>query len=211
MLDVFCSGHGGPTIVSSRSVIGVDQHDGIITLHLRCWCGHLIVHRTGRNASVAEADAPASVSMVSAVPPARPSRAATHFALRLAYETDPADVWTDMQQGTARFVLVDARSRHAYEQAHIPGAMSIPHAELEAESARELLAERGADLFVTYCWRASCNAATKAAAKMAAFGLPVKEMLGGIDGWRAERLPVVTGPEEGSVPSGDLASCTLAS
>lgn len=191
MFDVMCEGHGGPTIISSRSVVSVAQRDGVIVLHLRCWCGHLITHVTGRGHVDTGAAAPRPVSLVSAVPPARAARAERHFAGRLALETDPSDVWNDLQRGAARFVLLDARSRDAFDDAHLPGAVSIPHAELEATSARALLAEHGAELFVTYCWRSSCNAATKAAARLASFGLPVKEMLGGIEGWRAEGLPVV--------------------
>jgi rhodanese-related sulfurtransferase len=190
MFDVYCDGHGGPTMVSTRSVISLDQRDGVITLHLRCWCGHLIEHRTGRGATDAAAH---PISVVSAAPPARPARAEAYFAGRLSLETDPSDVWNDLERGAGRFVLVDARSREAYAEAHLPGAVSAPHAELTAEWARATLDEHDADLFVTYCWRASCNAATKAAARLASFGLPVKEMIGGIDGWRAEGLPVETG------------------
>ena len=192
MFDVYCNGHDGPTMISTRSIISVDQRDGVITLHLRCWCGHLIEHRTGRGADAAAAGS-APLSLVSAAPPARPARAEAHFGGRLSLETDPSDVWNDLVRGAGRFVLLDARSREAYTEAHLPGAVSAPHAELTAEWARALLREHDADLFVTYCWRMSCNAATKAAARLASFGLPVKEMIGGIDGWRAEGLPVETG------------------
>lgn len=193
MFEVMCEGHGGRTIVSSRSVVSVDHHDDVITLHLRCWCGHLITHETGRGspAHPSAPDVPKPVSVVAAVPPARSNRAAAHFSGRLGFETDPSDVWSDIRSGAARFVLVDARSREAYDDAHLPGAVSIPHAELEARAAGALLAEHDADLFVTYCWRMSCNAATKGAARLASFGLPVKEMIGGIEGWRAEGLPIV--------------------
>jgi rhodanese-related sulfurtransferase len=206
MFDVMCAGHGGPTIISSRSVVSVAQRDGVIVLHLRCWCGHLISHVTGRRHADEGVPAARPVSLVGSVPPARPARAERHFAGRLAVETDPSDVWNDLQRGAARFVLVDARSRQAFEQAHLPGAVSIPHAELDAASARAVLAEHGADLFVTYCWRTSCNAATKAAARLASFGLPVKEMIGGIEGWRAEGLPVVE--ETSSATSEEASSAT---
>jgi rhodanese-related sulfurtransferase len=195
MFDVHCDGHGGPTMVSTRSIISLDQHDGVITLHLRCWCGHLIEHRTGNGADLPGADPAEPVSLVSVAPPARPARAVAHFAGRLAVETDPSDVWNDLIRGVGRFVLVDARSREAHAEAHLPGAVSAPHAELTAEWARAVLREHDAELFVTYCWRTSCNAATKAAARLASFGLPVKEMIGGIEGWRAEGLPVETGSD----------------
>jgi len=48
MFVVDCPGHGSRTILSVSSVTGVDQRDGAIDVHLRCWCGHPVVHRTGR-------------------------------------------------------------------------------------------------------------------------------------------------------------------
>jgi rhodanese-related sulfurtransferase len=198
MFDVHCDGHGGPTLVSTRSIVSLDQRDGLITLHLRCWCGHLIEHRTGKAASgPAGNDVTTPISVVSAAPPARPARAEAHFGGRLAFETDPSDVWGDLTRGASRFVLLDARSREAYLDAHLPGAVSGPHAELTPEWARSVLEEHDAELFVAYCWRTSCNGATKAAARLASFGLPVKEMIGGIEGWRAEGLPTVSGIEPG--------------
>jgi rhodanese-related sulfurtransferase len=43
---------------------------------------------------------------------------------------------------------------------------------------------------VTYCWGPGCNAATKGAARLAALGFRVKEMIGGIEYWRREGHPV---------------------
>jgi hypothetical protein len=48
MFVVDCPGHGTRTILSTASVTAVDQRDGVIDVHLRCWCGHALVHRTGR-------------------------------------------------------------------------------------------------------------------------------------------------------------------
>jgi rhodanese-related sulfurtransferase len=190
MFDVYCDGHGSKTILSTRSIVGIDQRDGVITLHLRCWCGQRISHATGRNHTTEPSLPERSISLVDTVASADVGEAARHFGGRLAVETDPSDVWSDLQSGSARFVLLDARSREAFDEAHLPGAVSAPHAELTAEWARDLMVERDAELLVTYCWRTSCNAATKAAARLAAFGLPVKEMIGGIEGWQAEGLPV---------------------
>jgi rhodanese-related sulfurtransferase len=192
MFDVHCDGHGSTTLLSTRSIVGLEQRDGVITLRLRCWCGHVIEHLTGRAAAP---DEPRSI--VTAVPPARPRVAEAHFSARLAYETDPTDVWHDLTAGTARFVLLDARSREAFEEAHLPGAVSGPYRELTESWARKVLADHDADLFVAYCWGPACNAATKAGARLAAFGVPVKEMIGGIEGWRNEGFPVETGPDHG--------------
>jgi 3-mercaptopyruvate sulfurtransferase SseA len=48
---------------------------------------------------------------------------------------------------------------------------------------------------VVYCWSATCNAATKAAGRLSALGIQVKEMIGGLDAWIREGYPV-----EGDLP-----------
>ncbi|MFP4513613.1 MAG: hypothetical protein ACLFRV_11765 [Acidimicrobiales bacterium] len=50
MFDVHCDGHGDRTLLSTRAIEEVHQHRGRIELVLRCWCGHLLRHVTGRNA-----------------------------------------------------------------------------------------------------------------------------------------------------------------
>ena len=96
-------------------------------------------------------------------------------------------------------VLVDARSRDAYAAGHVPGARSLPHADITPASVEALLAiepstERpGAGLlFVTYCWGPHCNGATRAARALAGLGYPVKEMIGGVAGWRVEGYRLAT-------------------
>jgi hypothetical protein len=84
MFDVFCDGHGSKTILSTRSIVGVDQHDGVITLHLRCWCGQRISHVTGRNHTSELSIAERSISLVDTVAPAGVGEAARHFGGRLA-------------------------------------------------------------------------------------------------------------------------------
>lgn len=124
---------------------------------------------------------------VTAVPAAAPADAAAHFRGRLAYETDPADVADQMAADPASIVLVDTRSSEAYADAHLPGAVSLPHATIDTDALAGLPAEA---LLVTYCWSISCNAGTKGAARIAALGRPVKEMIGGIAAWQAEGYPV---------------------
>ena len=120
---------------------------------------------------------------VLAVPAAAPRSAQTYFAAKLACETDPADVWADLEAGTPGFVLVDTRSADAYAQGHVPGALSLPHAEIDEHSITVLPAGTVA---ITYCWGPGCNAGTKGAAKLAALGVPVKEMIGGFEYWQRE-------------------------
>jgi rhodanese-related sulfurtransferase len=121
-------------------------------------------------------------------PAADPNLAALHFADRLAYEADCSDLGADIAAGLGGFVIVDCRSRQLYDEGHVPGAISLPHRRITAESVAELLPP---DLLViTYCNGPHCNASTRGAHRLALLGREVKEMPGGMDGWVRERLPV---------------------
>jgi rhodanese-related sulfurtransferase len=113
--------------------------------------------------------------------------AVTFFAARLAFQTDVADVHAAFATGDPGFVLVDSRSAAAWAQGRIPGAVHLPTAEIP-ERATTLLAP-GA-LVVTYCWGPGCNGATRAALALARLGYSVREMLGGLEYWTREGLPV---------------------
>ena len=120
-----------------------------------------------------------SVTEVAAAPP---EDAREHFRRKLAFETDPADVEADLRKGGGRFVLVDTRARSAFEEEHIPGAISLPVRSMRA--AAEHLDK--SMVYVTYCWGPGCNGSTKGAERLAALGLRVKEMIGGIEYWKRE-------------------------
>lgn len=114
-------------------------------------------------------------SSVTAVPAASPADAAAHFAARLALETDAADVAAALESGEPDFVLVDVRSRAAFAAGHLPRAISLPYAEIDADTAAAL----PDGLVVVYCWGPGCNAAQHGALRLARHGRAVKEMLGG--------------------------------
>jgi rhodanese-related sulfurtransferase len=99
------------------------------------------------------------------------------FETKLQFETDPADVWAALHDGTAAFTLVDARSRPSYDRAHLPGAVSVHDPLPEGP-------------LVAYCWSPGCNGATKAAARLHGEGREVREMIGGFEYWVREGLPV---------------------
>lgn len=124
-------------------------------------------------------------------PAAPPSDGATHFAARLAYESDCSDVAADIASGASGFVVIDCRSKALYEAGHVPGAVHLPHRRIKAEALAALPADA---LLVTYCNGPHCNASTRGALRIAALGRRVKEMPGGWDGWLREGLPVETGP-----------------
>jgi rhodanese-related sulfurtransferase len=116
-----------------------------------------------------------------------PADAATHFARRLAAETDVSDVHAALEGGTPGFVLLDSRSAEAWAQGHVPGAVHLPGREIGTRAATEL--DRSVPV-VTYCWGPGCNGATRAALALALLGYRVREMLGGFEYWAREGLPV---------------------
>ncbi|MFJ5256672.1 rhodanese-like domain-containing protein [Pseudomonas sp. NPDC088414] len=122
-------------------------------------------------------------SLVRDIPAAPSAIALMHFSNRLTFETDCSDVFSSQEAGEVDFVLVDVRSRLAFERGHVPGAINIPTRSLTAEGLAEYSTST---LFVVYCAGPHCNGANKAAVKLAALGYPVKEMIGGVTGWLDE-------------------------
>jgi rhodanese-related sulfurtransferase len=122
-------------------------------------------------------------SDVTRVPAAASAQALAHFEARLTFETDCWDVHASLSKGEPDFVLLDVRSQELYERGHVPGATHLPHWEL---NEARLAAWPADTLFVVYCAGPHCNGANKAAVKLARLGRPVKEMIGGIEGWKDE-------------------------
>ncbi|GAA2859170.1 rhodanese-like domain-containing protein [Pseudonocardia halophobica] len=127
----------------------------------------------------------APVSPVLAVPPGSPAEAAAHFAARLTFFTDVSDVHAALGGPEPGFVLVDTRSRAAWDQRHVPGAVHHPHAALPGDLDPAVPV-------VTYCWGPGCDGATRGALELARAGFRVKEMLGGIEYWIREGFAVET-------------------
>ncbi len=111
--------------------------------------------------------------------------AQTHFAHRLTVETDVADVAAD----PGAVVLLDARSPASYAAGHVPGAISLPHASIDAAAVAAL----PDGPLVTYCWGPACNGAVKAGRRLAEHGRDAKEMLGGFEYWERDGHPVERG------------------
>jgi rhodanese-related sulfurtransferase len=88
-----------------------------------------------------------------------------------------------MLRSGERVVIIDARTREAYAEDHIPRAISFPHRSMDVNSTADL--DRDA-LYVTYCDGIGCNASTKGALKLAELGFRVKELIGGIEWWKRE-------------------------
>lgn len=132
-------------------------------------------------------------SSVTQTPLSASAEALAHFARRLSLETDCADVHDSITQASGKppdFVLLDVRRPASFTRSHIPCALNLPH--------REITAERMAGwpediLFVVYCAGPHCNAADRAAMRLAGLGRPVKLMLGGLTGWADEGFSFASG------------------
>lgn len=104
------------------------------------------------------------------------------YEAKLAYETDSWDVYEARNRGD-NVIVIDARSEEAYEVEHIPGAINIPHRDMNEATTAELDKEA---LYVTYCDGIGCNTSTKGALNMTKLGFKVKELMGGIDWWKRD-------------------------
>ena len=122
-------------------------------------------------------------SAVTEIAAATPATALAHFEARLAFETDCADVHGALAAGNADFVLLDVRGPGAFARGHVPGAINLPHRDINADRLAGWPAET---LFVVYCAGPHCNGANRAAVRLAALERPVKEMIGGVTGWLDE-------------------------
>ena len=125
-------------------------------------------------------------SAVLAIPAAPALQAMTHFAAKLAFETDCSDVFSALTAGADDFILLDVRTEAAFLQQHAKGAQNLPHRQIRAERMALFPANK---TFVVYCAGPHCNGADQAAYKIAALGYPVKLMIGGITGWAEENMP----------------------
>ena len=135
-------------------------------------------------------------SRVLQVPAAEPQEAESHFLQRLSVETDPSDVHADLAKGITGFTVVDCRPAEKYVKGHVPGAVNLPYHSITPESATTLSSK---ETYVVYDDGLFDNAATKTALRMAALGLRVKEMMGGLAGWKAEGYVSAIGSSPGKL------------
>jgi rhodanese-related sulfurtransferase len=109
--------------------------------------------------------------------------AVEHFAAKLRFELDPADL-AALRGSGARPLVIDTRSLASWKQGRIAGAVHIPTDELESRAAE---IPRDADVIV-YCWGPGCNGSTKAALVLSRLGYSVRELIGGYEYWAREGL-----------------------
>jgi rhodanese-related sulfurtransferase len=130
------------------------------------------------------------ISRVLETAPASSPTAFDHFAKKLTFETDCADVYSSFASNTVDFVLIDVRGRQAYSKGHVSGAINIPLLTITEDRMKEFSQET---VFVVYCTGPHCNGANKAAIRLSQLGRPVKEMIGGATGWVDEGFTLVEG------------------
>lgn len=138
-----------------------------------------------------------STNPVLRVAPAPAAEALAFFTTQLTFRTDVSDVHSALETGDPGFALVDTRGRAAWDQGHVPQAVHLPTDEIAAEA--ESLIDKAVPV-VVHCWGPGCNGAYRAAVEFARLGYRVKEMIGGMEYWIREGLPVadadgVTRPE----------------
>ena len=143
-------------------------------------------------------------SSVLTFPAPTPAESADYMRIKLGMHTDAWDVAEDLAAGLPEIVVLDTRKPQAYEQAHVPGALSL---KLLLQSDPQLQSLDRSKVYVTYCDGIGCNGSTKGALMLAERGFRVKEMLGGMDFWKRDGFPVASGLEPGSLLGLSLISC----
>ncbi len=103
-----------------------------------------------------------------------------HYQNKLAFEMDPSDLFSALEAGE-KVIAIDARKAFGFEKEHIPGAINLPHREMNEQTTAQL--DRSY-IYVTYCDGIGCNASTRGALNMAKLGFNVRELIGGIEWWK---------------------------
>lgn len=99
---------------------------------------------------------------------------------KLLFEMDPSDLFEALENNEP-VVVIDTRQTFGFEKEHIPGAINLPHRNMNEETTRHLDRSK---TYICYCDGIGCNASTQGALKMAQMGFKVKELIGGIEWWK---------------------------
>ncbi|WON75701.1 rhodanese-like domain-containing protein [Serratia sp. UGAL515B_01] len=137
-----------------------------------------------------------ATSLVLVFPPVTAQQSMDYLREKLSYYADSADVAEDLRNGISEIVVIDTRVAARYAAGHIPGAVSFPHGLMDENSTQML--DRG-KVYITYCDGIGCNGSTKGAYALAKLGFQVKELIGGLDFWLRDGLPLAIGDEKGTM------------
>jgi rhodanese-related sulfurtransferase len=103
-----------------------------------------------------------------------------YYQSKIDYEIDSFDLLKALEEGD-NLVPVDTRQNFAFQKEHIPGAINIPHREMNELTTQNLDKSK---TYVCYCDGIGCNASTKGALNLTKLGFKVKELMGGIEWWK---------------------------
>jgi rhodanese-related sulfurtransferase len=117
--------------------------------------------------------------------PSEPT-ARVHWIGGFVHLRHPADLYSEIADGSSDLVVVDARFRESYAREHLPGAVNLPLRDLNEVSAAHLSRH---PLYVVYCWDATCRASGKVAARLRSLGFKVNELHGGLQAWKKQGYP----------------------
>lgn len=120
------------------------------------------------------------------------------YEAKLQYEIDSWDL-SESLKSRQPVVVVDTRSREAYQTEHIPSAINLPHRTISPESTSSLDKSK---TYIAYCDGIGCNASTKGALKFAQLGFSTKELLGGLDWWKRDGHPTEGKSQASAVTAG---------
>jgi rhodanese-related sulfurtransferase len=101
---------------------------------------------------------------------------------KLAFEIDPSDLFSALENKEG-LIPLDARQPAGFENEHIPGAINIPHREMNEATTAHLDRTK---VYICYCTGIGCNASTKGALNITRLGFKVKELIGGLAWWKFE-------------------------
>ena len=94
--------------------------------------------------------------------------------------------------GGEEVIIVETLGPKYYEDAHLPGAINIPHTEVD-ELAPRLLPDKSAEV-VVYCSNRACQNSPQAARRLAALGYEnVYDYEEGKQDWISAGLPIERG------------------
>lgn len=96
------------------------------------------------------------------------------------------------------FYLVEALPKKYYEEGHLPGALHMPHDEVDALAAK-LLPDLQREV-VVYCASRTCNNSRVAAKRLDELGYKVAAYEDGKQDWKEAGQPLVTQPQAACKP-----------
>lgn len=106
--------------------------------------------------------------------------AINYYQDKLSFEMDPSDLFEALNAGE-NIIVIDARKPFSYERERIPGAINLPHRDMNPDTTHTFKKDQ---LYVVYCDGIGCNASTRGALNLAKLGFNVRELIGGIEWWK---------------------------